>query len=354
MGKDVTLYADFTDGGEWSRNLLKRASAKPLTRPANPYQSIRLIKEMDEYDRILIHHHVEPLLAYQLSRSLSKKIAWYSGSIFEIPYSELLYGLDYKKVSVTLDQTTVSFYGKYLGNLGLLLYPASKAALRILDYKTVANYHKIMVNSEYQKKHIKSIYGRDSNVVYPPLENEVTYKRKIKTEKPYVMMAGAFVYYKNFEAGIRAMQEIKDEYSLVLVGSGMLQKRYEELAGKSGVSLQVHYGSSDDVMQDLYEGASFIIHPSLFEGFGFIAAEAALHQKPTILTTHSGVRDLFKEGESAYLCDPYDVALMKQRANYFAKYPDKALEMGKRAQERVVPLCGSTQSLRLWQELEDW
>lgn len=354
MNKDVTLYADFTEGGEWSSNLLKRANARPLTRPANPTQAIRLIKEMDQYDRILIHHHVEPLLAYLLSRNLSKKIVWYSGSIFEIPYSDLLYGMDYKQVSVTLDQTTVSFYGKYLGNLGLTLYPASKAALRILDYKTVRNYHKIIVNSEYQKKYIRNIYGRESTVVYPPLESNPPNSTSKRTEQPYVMMAGAFVHYKNFEAGIRAMQEIKDDYSLVLVGSGMLKKRYEELASKAGVSLQVQFGASDEVMHALYENASFMIHPSLFEGFGFIAAEAALHQKPTILTTHSGVRELFTEGESAYLCDPYDVALMKERAKHFAKYPDKALEMGKRAQECVVPLCGSIQSLRLWEELEDW
>ncbi|MHB8567853.1 MAG: glycosyltransferase family 4 protein [Nitrososphaerales archaeon] len=336
---------------------MRKANVKPLTRPTNPAQAIRLVKQMDQYDRILIHHHIEPILAYQLARNLSKKVAWYSGSIFEVAYSDLLYGEDYKKVSVTLDETTRSFYGKYLGNLGLTLYPASKVALRILDFRTVLNYHKIITNSEYQRKYVKNVYGRDSSVVYPPLEDTPQNYAKsnaVESNLPYVMMAGAFVYYKNFEAGIKAMQAIKDSYSLVLVGSGLLKNQYEKIASRAGISLQVYYGSSDDVMHSLYANASFVIHPSLFEGFGFIAAEAALHQKPSILTTHSGVRELFKDGVSAYFCDPYNVELMKERATVFAKHPDLAEEMGKRALDCVRPLCGVGQSVRLWEELENW
>ncbi len=288
------------------------------------------------------------MLAYLISKSLSRKVAWYSGSIFEPAYSDLLYGEDYKNVSVTLDATTRSFYGKYIGRTGLALYPLSKSVLRILDLMTVKNYHKIITNSDYQAQYVKKVYRRDSSVVYPPLEDKLLASSSIQLEMkiPYVLMAGAFVYYKNFQSGIKAMNLIKDTYSLVLVGSGALQSQYEQMAANSGVRLQVHYGSSDEVMHNLYNNASFVIHPSLFEGFGFIPAEAALHQKPTILTTHSGVREFFKDGESAYICDPFNTPLMQNRALRLANHPEEASEMGKRARDSVGRLCGLAQSLQ--------
>ncbi|MDG6904782.1 MAG: glycosyltransferase family 4 protein [Nitrososphaerota archaeon] len=356
MGKDIDLFADYTDTLPWDTRSFDGVSPRPLTRPTNLSQAIRLMKELDEYDRILIHHHVEPVLAYLISRYLRKKVAWYSGSIFEPAYSELLYGEDYKNVSATLDATTRSFYGRYIGRMGLAAYPAAKTALRILDLKTVKNYHKIITNSDYQARYVLNIYRRTSTVVYPPLEDNLLTPKKLelKLKLPYVLMAGAFVYYKNFKAGIKAMDLIKDAYSLVMVGSGMLRSQYEQLARESGVSLSVHYGSSDEVMHYLYDNSSFVIHPSLFEGFGFIAAEAALHQKPTILTTHSGVREFFKDGESAYICDPFNIPLMQERARRLANHPEQTREMGRKAHDSIACLSGFGQSKRLWEELENW
>ena len=351
MGKDVDLFADFTDTRPWDSGI-NHGELKPLTRPANLSQALKILKELDEYDRILIHHHVEPILAYLISKYLKKKVDWYSGSIFEAAYSNLLYGEDYKKVSVTLEETTRSFYGKYVGTLGLSVYSASKIALKILDLMTVRNFRKIYANSRYQSRYLKNVYNRDSKVVYPPLEEMRRSSLPFDFGTPYVLMAGAFVYYKNFETGIRAMEGIRNSHVLVIAGSGPLKKKYEEAARKLGVKLHISYGESDGVMHALYEGASFVMHPSLFEGFGYISAEAALHRKPTILTTHSGVAEFFNNGESAYICDPHDIALMKEYVWSMANDQVSTEKMGSRAHDVICGLCGDTQSRELWNELE--
>jgi glycosyltransferase involved in cell wall biosynthesis len=167
-------------------------------------------------------------------------------------------------------------------------------------------------------------------------------------------MVGAFVPYKNFESGIRAMSPIKDEYALAIVGSGLLRKQYEHLASQMGVDLRIFFGANDSIMHSLYSGASFLIHPSLFEGFGFIPAEAALHLKPTILTTRSGVKELLTDEESSYLCDPTDVPLMQKRARHLGHEPDQASKMGRRAYDSIQTLCRQEQSMNLWRELECW
>ena len=355
-GKDVDLFADFTDKHLWARQELNKITFTPLPQNLADPESITLVRDLDEYDRVLIHHHVEPILAFRIVRALGKKTAWYSGSIFEPAYSDLLHGDDYRNVSVTFEKTTKSFYGNLLGGLGLAFFPISKRILRIMDYETVKGYGKIISNSEYQARYIKNIYGRDSAVVYPPVESGLLSARtvSVKIEKPYVMMVGAFVPYKNFHAGIRAMVPLKEDCSLAMVGSGLLRAQYEDLAKRLGVNLHIFYGSNDAMMHSLYKEASFLIHPSLFEGFGFIPAEAALHKKATILTTRSGVKELLEDEESSYLCDPNDIPLMQKRASHLADCPKEASQMGEKAYDSIRELSTPNQSLAVWEELEKW
>jgi len=355
-GKDVDLFADFTDKHLWARQELNKITFTPLPQNLGEPESVTLVRDLDEYDRILIHHHVEPILAFRIAKALGKKTAWYSGSIFEPAYSDLLHGDDYRNVSVTFEKTTKSFYGNLLGGLGLALFPISKRVLRILDYQTVARYGKIISNSENQARYIKNIYGRDSVVVYPPVESGLLSADTVPVEinEPYVMMVGAFVPYKNFQAGIRAVAPLKEKYSLAMVGSGSLKNQYENLAERLGIDLHIFYGSNDAMMHTLYSKASFLIHPSLFEGFGFIPAEAALHRKATILTTRSGVKELLVDSESSYLCDPNDLPLMQKRASDLAQHPDAASEMGENAYTSIRDLSTARQSMAVWDELEQW
>ncbi|MGI0091191.1 MAG: glycosyltransferase family 4 protein [Nitrososphaerales archaeon] len=355
-GKDVDLFADFAEKHLWARQELSKIVVKPLPRGLAEPEAITLVNDLDEYDRILIHHHAEPILTYRIVRRLSAKTAWYSGSIFEPAYSELLHGEDYRDVSTTFESTTKAFYGRCLGGLGIALFPISKRILRIIDLQTVARYRKIICNSRYQARYIKNVYGRDSVIVYPPIESGLLRANTVPLDidRQFVMMVGAFVPYKNFEAGIRAMSPLKQSYTLAIVGSGLLRKQYEQLACKLGIDLRIFFGANDAIMHSLYSKASFLIHPSLFEGFGFIPAEAALHLKPTILTTRSGVRELLEDQESSYFCDPTDVPLMQERAKHLGDEPERACAMGRKAYDSIRSLCSKEQSMNLWAELEGW
>jgi glycosyltransferase involved in cell wall biosynthesis len=357
MGKDVDLFADFADKKPaWARDELRITTMYSLPHSFYEPESLRLLRRLDEYDRILVHHHIEPVFAYRLVKYLWKKTAWYSGSIFEPAYSELLHGQDYRKVSVTFEATTRSFYGNGLGTLGLALFPISKRLLRVIDFQTVTRYRKIISNSKYQARYIKNVYGADSKIVYPPVESGLLSAETfpVEIERPYVLMVGAFVPYKNFENGIRAMYPLRDSYDLAMVGTGILKDQYRRIAESVGVNLHIYYGSNDSIMHSLYSKSSFLIHPSLFEGFGYIPAEAALHKKPTILTTRSGVRELFSDGKSSYFCDPTDLETMRKRAKELALNPEKSAEIGSNAYNAIKDLCSKEQSLQLWEELEGW
>src|SRR5580700_5471751 len=83
MGKDVDMFADFTDKHLWARAGLERTPFKPLPRGLRSSDDLTgsILRTLEAYDRVLVHHHIEPILAYRIVRHLPKKTAWYSGSV---------------------------------------------------------------------------------------------------------------------------------------------------------------------------------------------------------------------------------------------------------------------------------
>jgi glycosyltransferase involved in cell wall biosynthesis len=54
----------------------------------------------------------------------------------------------------------------------------------------------------------------------------------------------------------------------------------------------------------LYERCSFTIMPSVREGFGLVAVESWLHDRPAIVTDRAGVSELMRDGRDGLVFDP--------------------------------------------------
>src|SRR5213083_1540386 len=83
MKKDATLYYQGAIPSEWGERLENeriRTIPSGMAKTFSEIQSLRqFFRELGQYDRILIHHHVEPLLAYYVYKLFGKKTTWYSG-----------------------------------------------------------------------------------------------------------------------------------------------------------------------------------------------------------------------------------------------------------------------------------
>src|SRR5690348_6334823 len=116
MKVDVTLFFGGSIPPDWKKRLLDEAIRTiPSGISKGPSQLRHLgkfLKELRNYDSILIHHHIEPLLAYYVSKLFGKITTWYSGGgLFELSYST---GKDYRSISPTLPATAREFYGSIL------------------------------------------------------------------------------------------------------------------------------------------------------------------------------------------------------------------------------------------------
>jgi hypothetical protein len=103
---------------------------------------MRFLSSLRDFDKILIHHHVEPVLAYYISKFLGPRTIWYSGSMFELPWQDVITGLDYRRISPTVGKTSTEFYGPLLSRLLLSngLYHFTAGVAKAIDIATIRGY----------------------------------------------------------------------------------------------------------------------------------------------------------------------------------------------------------------------
>jgi glycosyltransferase involved in cell wall biosynthesis len=138
----------------------------------------------------------------------------------------------------------------------------------------------------------------------------------------YWLYMGGYDYRKNIEFLIQAYARARDEAALpplVLAGSipADLSKPYCDVLGAlrdAGLSSQevLMPGRIEEVdLPFLYAGASLVIYPSLYEGFGYPAIEAMAAGTPVLVSDRSSLPELTKN--LASLFDPQNLNELKEK-----------------------------------------
>jgi glycosyltransferase involved in cell wall biosynthesis len=129
---------------------------------------------------------------------------------------------------------------------------------------------------------------------------------------------------KGQDLAIQACASLAEKYprlKLVLVGNGSfsgsseglglsksakwrayLEKLVDAAGLKDRVTFTGHLPQSD--LDSLYERCRFTILPSVREGFGLVAVESWLHDKPAIVTERAGIAELIQDRVNGLLFDP--------------------------------------------------
>jgi glycosyltransferase involved in cell wall biosynthesis len=118
---------------------------------------------------------------------------------------------------------------------------------------------------------------------------------------PYFLVVGAQNPRKNAAGVLAAFHQIKESRpNIALVVAGSHTER--TLPRTDGVR---HLGYVDDELLGLlYVGATALVFPSFYEGFGIPLLEAMAHGTPVITSNTSSMREV--AGSAALLVDPHD------------------------------------------------
>lgn len=140
-----------------------------------------------------------------------------------------------------------------------------------------------------------------------PITGETRAKRM--HPRPYFLAVGTLEPRKNFERLIEAFgkrfADDKDAPDLLIAGKpGWLYGSTMSAPDRYGIADRVKFLGfvPDPDLGTLYRDAWAVVYPSLYEGFGFPAAEALIRAKPLLCSAGGALQDL--AGDAALLVDP--------------------------------------------------
>lgn len=166
------------------------------------------------------------------------------------------------------------------------------ASLRRWDLSTALRTDLFIANSTATQERIRRIYGRESVVLHPPVDEHFFQQELVKGKKhdaPYLAI-GRMVPYKRFDILIEAAN--RAGFPLVIAGRGDDEARLRRMAGPT-VRFLGFVPPAD--LASLYASSRALLAPQ-HEDAGIIPMEAQACGTPVITYNRGGVLDVMKEG----------------------------------------------------------
>jgi len=176
------------------------------------------------------------------------------------------------------------------------------------DARTAAHVTRFIANSETTRARIRSCFGRESEVVYPPVrtgfftpgEPAAADLARVPDGLPagageYWLLVGALEPYKRVDIAIHAAN--RAHLPLVVVGGGSM---FEELRVLAGPTVRMVGRVDDGVLRSLYRGARGLWFPQE-EDFGIVAAEAMACGVPVLALGRGGATESVVDGVTGAL-----------------------------------------------------
>ncbi len=182
----------------------------------------------------------------------------------------------------------------------------------------------------------ESIQPFSKNVDVLPIKTEINIGSSEEIKKPFpfvLLMVCRLEKEKNIETVFQALKNLDQNIGLCLVGDGSQKAHLEQMIENLGISKRVVFVGWKNNLAPYYQIADIFISASLYEGYGISTMEAAYFGKPLVLSETGVAEDIFKNNESAFICDAKDSKCFAQ--NILKIYQDKNLadKIGQSAKE---------------------
>jgi glycogen(starch) synthase len=169
----------------------------------------------------------------------------------------------------------------------------------------------------------------------PPLE-----PRPLPQDPPTLMFVGRLAPEKGLGWAFPALARVTQGMAstrLVIVGDGPLRPELEQRAIELGVvQSTVFMGEVPrEAVPELLQQATILVIPSLAEGFGLVALEAALMGRPVVATNVGGLADVVQDSVTGVLVEPGDVEGLEEAVRSLLEAPDRAERLGRAARGRA-------------------
>lgn len=165
--------------------------------------------------------------------------------------------------------------------------------LRRWDRFSASRADSLLAISKWTAGKIQQAWGRDSHVIYPPVDVERFTPAKQRDD--FYIHVSRLVPYKMTAEIVKAFNELK--LPLIIIGDGPEMPRLQKLA-RENVKLPGH--QPDDVVTDLLNRAKAFVYMAT-EDFGIAMVEAQAAGCPVIAYGKGGAAEIVRDGETGLL-----------------------------------------------------
>lgn len=172
-----------------------------------------------------------------------------------------------------------------------IVVKATLAYIRYFDKKYTDGVDYFVANSNFVADRIRRIYGRDSVVIYPPVN--ISAFELMESKKDYYLCASRLVGYKKTSLIVEAFAKMPDK-KLVVIGRG---DEYEKIVKTATSNITVlGYQPCDMLVAYMQEARGFVF--AAFEDFGIAPVEAMACGTPVIAYGYGGATETVTDGVS--------------------------------------------------------
>jgi glycosyltransferase involved in cell wall biosynthesis len=158
------------------------------------------------------------------------------------------------------------------------------AQLRSWDRNTADRVTHFVAISQTVKRRIAECYGRDSRVIYPPVDTDF-YTPAALPRSDFYLVVSAFAPYKRIDLAIQACARLG--HKLEVIGTGQDEGRLRRLAG---ANMRFLGWQSDEVIRDRMRRCRALLFPGE-EDFGIVPVEAQACGAPVIAFGRGGATE---------------------------------------------------------------
>lgn len=155
--------------------------------------------------------------------------------------------------------------------------------IRMWDVRSANSVDQFITNSKYIARRVKTVYRRESEVIYPPVDID---RFNLCTEKDdYYVTVSRLVPYKRIDLIVKAFAEMP-ERRLIVIGDGPDLEAIRAL-GRGHQNIEIRgFVESDEVVRTMQRARAFVFAAE--EDFGIVPVEAQACGTPVIAYGRGG------------------------------------------------------------------
>jgi len=181
-------------------------------------------------------------------------------------------------------------YRRTLPLLARPLWGPTCAYVRRADYRAAQRVDRFVANSWHVAARIKRCYGRESVVVYPPVD--IPPAPTTSPREDFYLCVGYHTPYKRLDLAIEACRRLRQ--GLVVIGDGPDTARIDPQRDKH---VELLGWQSADVIDRYLDRAAALLFPGE-EDFGIVPVEAMAHGCPVIAYAVGGATETVIDGQT--------------------------------------------------------